>query len=125
MIVNIPGPIPSKKNSLQRIARGNRVFTVSSDAHQRWHRAAFWTLKGHKPVTGFKGIEIRFWFKTNQASDLTNKAESVMDLLVDAKIIEDDCWQITGPVTLVPMGIDRVNPRAEVQFTFKEGHDVG
>ena len=49
-------------------------------------------------------------------NDLTNKAESIMDTLVDAGILEDDCWKQTGPVHLIPMGVDKDNPRVEVEL---------
>ena len=35
-------------------------------------------------------------------TDLTNKAESIMDMLVAAQILEDDNWFVTGPVLLYP-----------------------
>lgn len=48
--------------------------------------------------------------------DLTNKAESVMDLLVDNGFIEDDCWQITGLIELSCGGVDKENPRVEIEY---------
>ena len=46
--------------------------------------------------------------------DISNRAESLMDLLVDAKIIEDDNYKIV-PELLIKFGeIDREKPRAEI-----------
>lgn len=59
-------------------------------------------------------IQIEFWMPDNRRADLTNKAESVMDLLVDLKIITDDSWQCVPSLTLQSKGIDKINPRAEI-----------
>ena len=45
-------------------------------------------------------ISLSFGFKDKRRRDLTNLAESVMDLLVDYGVIKDDCWQICRYVTL-------------------------
>jgi Holliday junction resolvase RusA-like endonuclease len=47
-------------------------------------------------------------------TDLTNKAESVADLLVDNGIIKDDSWQVIDEMLLRCDGIDRKNPRVEI-----------
>jgi Holliday junction resolvase RusA-like endonuclease len=47
-------------------------------------------------------------------ADLTNKAESIMDLLVDAGVLQDDNWNVVPEVILRCKGIDRTNPRAEI-----------
>lgn len=49
-------------------------------------------------------------------ADLTNKAESVMDLLVDCGIIVDDSWQVVEKLTLRIGGIDKKNPRVVVEI---------
>lgn len=47
-----------------------------------------------------KHIKILFYFESLRVADLTNKAESVMDLLVDYQVIEDDNWCIVPEITL-------------------------
>lgn len=56
-------------------------------------------------------IELLFHMPDNRVADLTNKAESVMDALVDAEVIEDDKWQVVRPLVLDCAGIDKENPR--------------
>lgn len=112
----ILGRIPSKKNS--RInTRSGRSFP--SAKYTEWHKDASLQLKNlnvNYQYINCGKIELKFWLPDNRRCDLTNKAESVMDLLVDNDLLEDDCWQITGPVYLVPMGIDKDNPRVEIEF---------
>ena len=46
--------------------------------------------------------------------DLSNKAESIMDLLVDNGVIEDDNWFEVPALASTFGGVDKANPRAEV-----------
>ena len=110
------GRIPSKKNSKQIIRRGNRSMLVSSRAHGVWHADALWQLKEQRirAMEGRIGIEMMFYFPDKRRADLTNKAESVMDLLVDAGIIKDDNASVCPEVLLRFGGVDRERPRVEV-----------
>ena len=47
-------------------------------------------------------------------ADLTNKAESIADLLVDNGFLADDNWTVVPKVVLTFGGVDRENPRAVV-----------
>jgi Holliday junction resolvase RusA-like endonuclease len=46
-------------------------------------------------------VKIQFMIRDNRRRDLTNMAESVMDLLVDYGVIADDRWQICRFVSMV------------------------
>lgn len=59
-------------------------------------------------------IKITFYPSTMRAYDLTNKAESIADLLVDTGLLEDDNAYILGKVLLLHGEKDATNPRAEV-----------
>lgn len=62
-------------------------------------------------------VKIVFYPQTSRKADLTNKAESVMDLLVDTGIIADDDWH-TIPELLLQLGeVDKSDPRAVVTIT--------
>lgn len=43
-------------------------------------------------------MSVRFYFNNNYITDTVNKAQSVQDLLVDAKIIQDDNYNALNPV---------------------------
>jgi hypothetical protein len=115
MSIIILGRIPSKKNSKIMVCRGRTPMLLPSQKHQEWHKLASQQVDGF-PAATQKDLTLSFWFPDNRGADLTNKAESVMDLLVDNNILEDDAWQVTGAVHLLPMGIDRENPRVEVEY---------
>jgi len=91
---------------------------VPSEAHEAWHTEQMYYLKGnwHKgllpPPTN--RITIEFVAGDKRSADCTNKAESIMDLLVDAGIIADDNWFVAPRILLVFKGVDKENPRAEI-----------
>lgn len=73
--------------------------------------------RNHLPVKKSYHVGITFFSHDSRLFDLTNKADSVMDLLVDAGILDDDNCATVGLLQLEYGGIDRKNPRAEVQIT--------
>lgn len=115
--ITLKGSVPSKKNSKQIKFRGGRPTLLSSDAHQAWYEEMLYTsgIKRAKKVKGpVHSVSITFYIKTKQKADLSNKAESVMDLLVAAGIIEDDNMFIVPNLLLYFGGVDPKNPRAEI-----------
>lgn len=59
-------------------------------------------------------IQIDFYAPDKRSGDLTNKAESILDALVDAKILMDDNWFVCNDVHLRLIAVDRENPRAQI-----------
>jgi len=105
MFIVIDGRIPSKKNNKEKTRWGLRV----SDRYREWHKKAKFELMKQNPkkYTNIESISIRFIFPDNRKADLTNKAESIMDLLVDCGVIEDDSWQHVPKIILISMGKDK------------------
>lgn len=119
--IRLNGRIPSKKNSKRRVVNSRGVFMVPSKNHQEWHEAAMWEVKAQKPNMGISRCEVMmvFHMPDNRKADLTNKAESVMDLLVDAGVLVDDSWQVVAPMTLNGF-LDKKSPGVEIIIS----HDV-
>ncbi len=118
----IYGRIPSKKNSKIIICRGNRPMLIPSKSHKYWHEEQSWKLKEtkriiKKPLDLCPIIYIDFYSPDSRRSDISNKVESIMDLLVDNEIIQDDNWFICPILVLRFCGIDKDNPRAEITIT--------
>ena len=112
------GEVRSKKNSRRNIVRGGRKYSVPSEAHESWHEEASLQLYKMK-CPKFKGqvaIEITFVTGTKAKADLTNKAESIMDLLVDHEIIKDDNVFVLGKVTLIFGGVEPKNPHTRIMI---------
>lgn len=88
----LTGNIPSKKNSRVN-TRSGRSFP-SAD-FMRWQSSAIWQIKQQKrklfvnPVR----LEVIVYFGTNVQADLDNRVTSILDMLKEAMVIQDDKWQ--------------------------------
>jgi len=115
-MVVINGRIPSKKNS-RITTRTGRSFP--SKQYTIWHKDASYQLLQQNPLksefwTSGGHLNLIFFMPDNRKADLTNKAESIMDLLVDNGWLEDDSWQVVAKLTLECGGVDKENPRCIV-----------
>jgi len=107
--LSLNGRVPSKKNQksvkFKRI-NGKRVGVPrSSRAYYEWNAA---TLRQFEdmgiPKHGLKAVkelELTIYFPDQHQADLTNKAESIMDTLVDYGFLEDDKWQVCPRIILI------------------------
>lgn len=119
--IELKGRVPSKKNSLRRIQRGNRIFTVASQQHEDWHKEQIIMLRYQWPqkliLSEVRHIEIVLYAPDKRGGDLSNKAEAIMDLLVHAGVILDDNWFVVPQLLLRFGGVDKENPRALITIT--------
>lgn len=115
----IYGRIPSKKNSKMAIPIGNRCVLITQKKYTEWHRDCSKQLL-KTPLPTIMELTILFFFPDNRRTDLTNKAESIMDLLVDNGILTDDNWTIVPRLILSCGGVDKINPRAEITWQEKK-----
>ncbi len=115
--ITITGDTPSKKNGKQIVysKKLNRPFTISSKNHSDWHTQAMYQLLGKRPVQGnIERLEMILYPKTKRKGDLDNKAASILDLLVDKQIIEDDSWYTIPELNVKFGGVSKDNPRCEI-----------
>ena len=120
MQLTILGRVPSKKNSRRAIYTGGRTIMIASKDYDAWHKDAASQLIGQCSAGSYDDdaqwrVEIIIFAPNKIRGDLTNKAESIMDLLVDCDILPDDNWTVVPHVILQFGGVDKVNPRAEVK----------
>ena len=113
----IEGEIPSKKNSHIRYAHGG---LGPNKRYKEWEEATVWAFKGQKPpskpLLKTTEVMITFYPKTRRKSDLTNKAESIMDALVSARILDDDNIFVVPRLVLEFGEISKENPRCEIEI---------
>jgi len=103
--LTLTGRIPSKKNSKRIVkSKKGKLSLVSSINYMKWHKEASMQLKYQKQaknrVKQAIKIELEFTFGDKRKTDLTNKAESVMDLLVDNGTLDDDNWMVIPEIKL-------------------------
>jgi Holliday junction resolvase RusA-like endonuclease len=98
-VFHLDGNIPSKKN---RVRFGkNGVF--HDKKFSDWHKSAMaqmlpQRLNGWFSCTNL--VRIVFTFESLRVKDLTNAAESIMDLLVDVGILSDDNFKVVPHLEL-------------------------
>lgn len=109
----LQGRIPSKKNS--RIStRSGRSFP--SKKYTEWHKEAADQLSdlADECIDYEVAISYRFYLPDNRRTDLSNKIESINDLLVDIGFIEDDNVKYVSQLHVYYMGVDKKEPRCEI-----------
>lgn len=96
LAIILDGRVPSKKNEKIMVCRGPRPMLYPSKDFTAWHKKALVSVNeqviGKGLVEDIDMITIEFLMPDKRKTDLTNKAESIMDLLVDAGVIEDDSY---------------------------------
>lgn len=111
LVITLVGRVPSKKNS--RIStRSGRTFP--SKQYTAWHKDASGQLVGKKAIKPNTPITFILYPPDARKADLSNKFESVADLLVDNHIIEEDNWFILDDVHMIFGGVERDNARCEI-----------
>lgn len=98
---------------------GKRCVLITQKKYTDWHKDCSKQLQ-KIPIGDIMELTILFYFPDARRTDLTNKAESIMDLLVDNGILKDDNWNEVPRLILQAGGIDRMNPRAEITWQKKE-----
>lgn len=122
MIITLHGRVPSKKNSKTIVCRGKYPMLLSGPKYLEWHKDASKQIIGaYKRCLCPSEIEITIYPPDKRKSDLSNKTESVMDLLVDNNVLEDDNWFCCPYVVMKFGGVDKKNPRAVINL--KIGND--
>ncbi|MGO3701952.1 MAG: RusA family crossover junction endodeoxyribonuclease [Candidatus Saccharimonadales bacterium] len=124
MIITLPGNVPSLKNDKKIIyLRRNGKDTpsiVSSDRVQIWMGSAIIALRqafrGCKIVGYPVSCTMTFYFDNDRRHDLDNAAAGVLDAMTAAEVIEDDNVKYINRLTLVYGGVDKKNPRVDIEF---------
>jgi hypothetical protein len=108
-------PLPDKKLHAHNTGHWRSKAGAVKTARTRAKVLGLQALGGRK-VPFFTKIEYRFYFGANTRRDVVNAMQSMKadcDGLVDAGLIEDDCWQKLE-VQKPHVEIDRENPRVEL-----------
>ena len=120
MLITIYGRVPSKKNGkrLLKNLKTDKYFIGSSTDYLEWQEDAMIQLLPYiNKWTCSLQYELicTFYSDSNIKFDLSNKFESVADVLVDRGLIDDDNYKILPKVTLIYGGFDKKNPRVEIE----------
>ena len=93
---------------------GKRPRVLPSKGYKVWHEAQDFPLRAAKqqyaidtPLEHIKHATVHFGAGSRHKYDLSNKLESIMDRLVDAKILKDDNYEVVPDIRLVFDGNDK------------------
>lgn len=116
--LKLEGRIPSKKNSKQIGIINNKPRIFSSKNYKIWQQEQSWKIARFRPSIPVEKCEIvlSFFAPDKRSADLTNKAESVMDLLVDNAFLKDDNWFVVTELTLKFAGVFREKPGVKIEI---------
>lgn len=116
----LKGNVPSKKNSRNIVCFGRRPVSLPNNRYKEWHEEAEYQIVKQLENMTFETIKlckqlaVVFYVNSRRKFDLSNKFESVADLLVDCKVLEDDNVYVVPDVRIIFGGVDKENPRAEI-----------
>ncbi|MBO7715811.1 MAG: RusA family crossover junction endodeoxyribonuclease [Methanobrevibacter sp.] len=90
----LQGETPSKKNS--RIMNTKTKRSFPNPRYTQWHDLAIFEMR--KQIQDFQAprpcsIVITFYHGDKRRRDSDNGVSSIMDMLKDAGVIVDDCWE--------------------------------
>lgn len=118
MQITILGDVPSLKNRKQIIYVQGRPRLIPGKLAQRFFIDASKQLLGVPAFTGFPAkIHAVFYFSTRHRRDLDNALTSVLDLLVQNHILEDDAYTHVNEIHAVYGGYDKASPRCEITLS--------
>lgn len=119
--MTITGQVPAKKNNKRIVynKKTNRPFIISSDRALDWKEYAHYQLKAqpHPQLDCDAYIKMVFFNKDRRRHDLDNMGATVLDFLVEEKVIEDDNCERLSNLLLQYGGVDKDNPRVEISIT--------
>lgn len=122
----ILGAPRSKKNSLRRLKRGKRIFTVPSLAHEQWEAVAVaqlvrqyreWArgLPMGTPIDFPVNMKALVYRERAGRADLINFLSAVSDALERAGVLVDD--RLVASLDGSRLLLDRERPRVEIELT--------
>ncbi len=119
------GVIHAKKNNKRIITNphNGKPMIISNARARDQEDAMVWAFRAQAKqewLINRKGpfeITMCIWEKDHRRRDLDNQATAILDALVIASIIPDDSSQIVRKLTVEYAGIDKAEPRAEIEIT--------
>ena len=115
----IKGRIPSKKNELVIAGGSSKKWITPSAKYNRWEKEQIEQIRANqnvKPLNPPYQMNIKFYAPDLHAADLSNKLESIQDMLVACGVIEDDNWFVLSDINMKFSTVDKDNPRAEIEI---------
>lgn len=118
MKLTLYGDPRTKKNSARILRSGEgRPFVAPSKAFEEYQESCLWQIKRpHSPISSRVNVMCVYYMKTARRVDLANLIEATTDILVKARVLEDDNSQIVAAHDGSRVELDRKKPRVEIEI---------
>ena len=116
MILHIPLETPSKKNSRVVDRRTGRTFP--NKRYTEWHKAAALYVRqqnAHPLDGGPFALYLEFTHGDKIRRDSDNGVSSILDLLVDCGVLQDDNWMVVSKIVTTNL-YDKGNPGVSISI---------
>lgn len=116
MHLTLYGEPRTKKNSARILTgRVGRPYVAPSKAFVDYEESCLWQIKRpQKPISARVNVRCIYYMKTHRRVDLANLIEATTDILVKARVLEDDNCRIVAAHDGSRVDYDKNNPRAEI-----------
>ena len=116
MKLTLYGDPRTKKNSARILRSGaGRPFVSPSKAFEEYQESCLWQIKRpHSPISARVNVRCVYYMKTARRVDLANLIEATTDILVKARVLEDDNSKIVAGHDGSRVEHDKKNPRVEI-----------
>ena len=106
----------TKKNSARILrTRSGAPFVAPSKAYADYEVDCLRQIKRpHSPISARVNVRCVYYMKTARRVDLANLIEATTDILVKARVLEDDNSKIVAAHDGSRVDYDKKNPRAEI-----------
>lgn len=118
MKLTLYGDPRTKKNSARILrARSGAPFVAPSKAFEDYQTACLWQIRAPPaPFSACLNVRCIYYMKTARRVDLANLIEATTDILVKARVLEDDNSKIVAGHDGSRVKLDRKNPRVEIEI---------
>lgn len=121
----------TKKNSQKVIRVGGFYRIAQSDAYKAYEKQASALLlqqipeeeRSFYPILTPVNVQAVYYRRTRIRVDITNLESALMDVLVKAGILADDCCTIVVSTDGSRVRYDKENPRTEIRITSSDDAD--
>lgn len=116
MKIVLYGDPRTKKNSPRIMqGRGGRRYVAPSAAFDEYQTDCLWQIRAPPvPISARVNVRCVYYMATRRKVDLANLIEATCDILVKARVLEDDNSRIVAAHDGSRVDYDKKNPRAEI-----------
>lgn len=98
-------PYPPSNNHYWKHTRNGRHYIT--DKGKAYQSAVFVACLGYLPFKKPVSIKVQAWLPDKRKRDLDNLWKVLLDSLVNAQIVADDCWQFVPKQSIEAMGVEK------------------